>query len=472
LHISSLKKQISENNYYVFHVGGWGFFFPGLIYLRNNLAPRPFPVTGVIHSLNAKQASFHALKVCTAPVLPFDSIICTSNCGKKALRKLFEATENNFSKMAVKYGGKMNVIPLGIDDIYRTIPGRSQSRRTLGIDEDCFVILSLGRLATGEKMDFLPFLAAVKRFIEKNKGEKILLIIAGAADGDEQRFIRNIINEKRLGDTTRLFLNFENDKKPLLYSAADIYTAPIDNLQETFGISVIEAMAHECAVVVSDFNGYREIVDNDINGIKIPTFWADATNDFEEICEIMNFPTYQLILSQSIAVDIDKLVNAFQQLLDSPQKRIALAKAAREKVKQNYFWSDIINQYNALWQQLSEHAENYSVKFEKVKNPWEIDYWSIFSHYPSEIVSEDSTISLSEYGKEVLESGNVPLSYSDISASVILPELVGVALKVIDQKRITVKQFNVSLQKHAMLSGSTGLYYLLWMAKYNLVSIS
>ena len=108
----------------------------------------------------------------------------------------------------------------------------------------------------------------------------------------------------------------------------------------------------------------------------------------------------------------------------------------------------------------------------KPKNPWEIDYWSVFSHYPSKIVSDDSRIFLSEYGREVLISGNIPVAYSDVSAGVIIPELVAVALKAIDQNLITAKQFIQSLQKHAAISDSTALYYLLWMAKYNLVNIS
>lgn len=470
-HIASLKKSIAENNYHIFHLGGWGFFFPGLIHLRNIHSPRPFPITGVTHSLNAKEAAFHAFKVCTAPVLPFDSIVCTSNCGKKALERLFEATENNFDQMKIKYRGRMDVIPLGVDDGYKTVPDCLESRRSLGIDDDSFVILSLGRLASDYKMDFVPFLAAMKRFTEKNKDKKIDLIIAGGANDHEQRLIRNLLQENQLETSTKLFINFETHQKQLLYSAADVYTAPIDNFQETFGLSVIEAMAHECAVVVSDFNGYSEIIDHDINGIKIPTFWADATREFEGVSEIMNFPTYQLLLSQSVAVDFDNMLEAFQELLDTPEKCGELGKAARKKVRQNYFWSDIIKQYCVLWDELAEQAKSCSVEVGKAKNPWEIDYWSVFSHYPSKLVSDDSRVFLSEYGRKVLVSGNIPVAYSDISASVIIPQLVAAALEVVNQV-LTVAQFSEGLKKHAAISDSTALYYLLWMAKYNLVNIS
>jgi glycosyltransferase involved in cell wall biosynthesis len=471
-HISSLKKSISENEYHIFHLGGWGFFFPGLIYLRNMHSLRPFPITGITHSLNVKESAFYAFKVCAAPVMPFDSVICTSNCGKEVLKRLFQCTESNFSRMNIKYKGRLDVVPLGIDDVYRNIPDSRQSKKSLGIEPDSFVILSLGRLATEKKMDYAPFLAAVKRFAQKNKTRKINLVIAGGADNAEQKFIENLVSENKLEHITKLFTNFEDDKKSILYSAADVYASPIDNLQETFGLSVVEAMAHKCVVVVSDFNGYSEIVNHDINGIKIPTFWADTMKEFENVSEIMNFPTYQLLLSQSVAVDFDKMADALQMLLDNPEKRITLAQAAREKVIQNYFWSDIIKKYCALWQQLSEQARNCPAEPEKTKNPWEIDCWSVFSHYPSKTISGDETISMSEYGREVLMTGGVPVCYSEIGASVVLPELVTVALRAVENKSITTEQLITILKKRSAISKSTALYHILWMAKYNLISIS
>jgi len=470
-HITSLKKSIAENNYHIFHLGGWGFSYPGLIHLRNKHSKRLFPVTGVTHSLNVKQAAFYALKVCASPALPFDSIVCTSKCGKKVMQNLFGETENNFNKMKIKYHGRMDVIPLGIDDANRNIPDRNESRNLLSIDADSFVILSLGRLASDNKMDFAPFLAAVRRFIDKNKDKKIKLILAGGADRGEQKFMRELLRENQLEDITKLFFNFQDHQKQLLYSAADIYAAPIDNFQETFGLSVVEAMAHECAVVVSDFNGYSELVDHGINGIKVPTFWADTTADFEDVSEIMNFPTYQLLLSQSVAVDFDNMLQAFQELLENPEKCRELGKAARKKVEQNYFWSDIIKRYCALWDDLAGQAQDNSIKIDKPKNPWEIDYFSIFSQYPSKLVSDDSKVSLSEHGRAVLVSGNIPDVYSDIAASVILPQLVTIGLRSIAKTTITAAKFTGSLKKHAAISDSTAMYYLLWMAKYSLVQI-
>ncbi|HBG26628.1 MAG: hypothetical protein A2Y10_04685 [Planctomycetes bacterium GWF2_41_51] len=471
-HISSLKQTIAENNYHIFHLGGWGFFYPGFAHFRNINSPKMFPITGVTHSLNAKESSFHALKVCMAPTMPFDSIVCTSNCGKKVLQNLFAQAENNFKHSGAKYNGRMDVIPLGIDDAYRKIPDRTESRKLLGIDNDSFVILMLGRLETNNKMDILPFLNCVKNFVQKNKDKKINLVIAGGGDNQSQKFIKDVLKENQLEAAAKLFINFEDGLKTHLYRAANVYTSPIDNFQETFGISVVEAMAHECTPVISDFNGYSEIVDHDINGVKIPTYWADATDGFRDISEIMNFPTHQLLLSQSVAVDIDKMSDAFQELLDNPEKCTALGKEARKKTQQKYFWSDIIKQYCNLWDELAKQAAESKIEISKPKNPWEVDYYSVFSHYPSKIVAADSKISLTEYGSKVFISGKVPVPYSDVSASIIVPQLVMAAIKNINQNIITAQQFAAALKKNAEISDSTAMYYLLWMAKYNLIKIS
>jgi glycosyltransferase involved in cell wall biosynthesis len=469
-HISSLKKSIEKKDYDVFHLGGWGYFYPGFVHIRNIYSRKLFPITGITHSLNAKEAPFHALKVCKAPIMPFDSIVCTSNCGKKVLQNLFLAADDFFYQSKLKYNGRMDVIPLGIDDKYIEIPGRQESRKLLKIDDDSFAILVLGRLETDNKMDLVPFLNTIRILIRKNKDKKVNLIIAGGCDKKAEQFIRNLLIENEIEAETKLFLNFEDDLKPHLYRAANVYASPIDNFQETFGISVLEAMAHECAVVISDFDGYSEIVDQNVNGIKIPTFWADVTKEFHGVSEIMNFQTWQLLLSQSVAVDQQKMLEAFQQLLDNPEKCNAIGQRARAKVRQKYFWSNIIRQFCCLWDELAKEAQKYTGEIHKDENPFELDYWKVFSHYPSNFISDKTEISLSEYGKEALISGKIPIPYSDVSASVIIPQLVAVAIQSLNDN-ITAGQFISILKKNAEISDSTAMYYILWMAKYNLIKI-
>ena len=61
-----------------------------------------------------------------------------------------------------------------------------------------------------------------------------------------------------------------------------------DNLQETFGISIIEAMAAgTAAVVASDFSGYRDLVLHGKTGLLIPSL---APSDYRILDEALAHP--------------------------------------------------------------------------------------------------------------------------------------------------------------------------------------
>lgn len=52
-----------------------------------------------------------------------------------------------------------------------------------------------------------------------------------------------------LSERLRIFKDFDSGLKPTLLAAADIFVSPSDNLQETFGLAIIEAMAAGLPVV-------------------------------------------------------------------------------------------------------------------------------------------------------------------------------------------------------------------------------
>jgi glycosyltransferase involved in cell wall biosynthesis len=55
-----------------------------------------------------------------------------------------------------------------------------------------------------------------------------------------------------------------------------------DNIQETFGLTPVEAMACGLPVVISDWNGYKETVDDQREGFLIPT-WMPPPGLGEEL---------------------------------------------------------------------------------------------------------------------------------------------------------------------------------------------
>ena len=69
--------------------------------------------------------------------------------------------------------------------------------------------------------------------------------------------------------------------KHLLYSGADIFVSPGDNIQETFGLAVAEALAYGLPPVVSDWDGYRDLVTDGETGFLVrsvfPTDWGASS---------------------------------------------------------------------------------------------------------------------------------------------------------------------------------------------------
>ncbi|HRE90473.1 MAG TPA: glycosyltransferase, partial [Myxococcota bacterium] len=60
-------------------------------------------------------------------------------------------------------------------------------------------------------------------------------------------------------------------QKQACMAAADVFVSLADNVQETFGLSVIEAMAAGLPVVVSDWDGYKDTVRDGEDGFRVTT---------------------------------------------------------------------------------------------------------------------------------------------------------------------------------------------------------
>lgn len=109
----------------------------------------------------------------------------------------------------------------------------------------------IGRLHEVKGVDLL--LKATS--ILKHKGKKLKLLIAG--EGSQEAELRRLSSELRLEGNIE-WLGWTSDKGKF-YSQIDIAVVP--SRSEPFGLTVIEAMAHQCAVVAADCEAPRQIVE-------------------------------------------------------------------------------------------------------------------------------------------------------------------------------------------------------------------
>jgi glycosyltransferase involved in cell wall biosynthesis len=129
--------------------------------------------------------------------------------------------------------GKVTVIPNGVDtdELGFDAEARDRIRAEFGISPDTYVIGALGRLDPNKRVDLTMEAAAPML------GDKCKILVIGR--GEDQARLEAAA--KRLGVTDHvIFGGYRSDTTAML-AAFDLYVAA--SLQETFGLSVLEALA-------------------------------------------------------------------------------------------------------------------------------------------------------------------------------------------------------------------------------------
>lgn len=110
-----------------------------------------------------------------------------------------------------------------------------------------------------------------------------------------------------------------------LFSSADIYVLPSARLHV---VSILQAMAHGLALVVSDGWGIDEYVDDGRNGVVVSgrygkCSWMDTNGMLRE--------SYNPLLSAD-GVVVDRLVEKLSDLIENTNRRRELGEAARKDI--------------------------------------------------------------------------------------------------------------------------------------------
>jgi glycosyltransferase involved in cell wall biosynthesis len=118
-----------------------------------------------------------------------------------------------------------------------------------------------------------------------------------------------------------------------IYSHASVFVCP--SVYEPFGLINLEAMACGTPVVASAVGGIREVVVHEKTGLLVP--FEPAGGADPEPRDAGRF-----------ARDLAAAVN---DLMRSPQKRQAMAKASRERVEAHFSWNRIARQTVEFYQE-------------------------------------------------------------------------------------------------------------------------
>ena len=371
---------------------------------------RGYSICGVTHTIASTGVMQGIGDLLIAPFQPWDALICTSVAVKTAVEQLL----NTWAEyLAQRTGGKPNIdiqlpiIPLGVDcDAFNhgenTTNIRKSLRQALGIPQDDIVVLFVGRLCFYAKAHPVPMYLALEKAAQATN-TKIHFVLAGWFEDQKE--------EISFKQSTQMFCPsvnciFVDGRKPQvragIWSAADIFISLVDNIQETFGLTPIEAMAAGLPVIVSDWDGYQESVRDEIDGLRIPTLMPPPGLGLDlaygYFSDSLNYSSYIAHSSMIIAVDIDAASKALEKLIVNPELRKRLGENGRQRAKEIYDWQVVIAGYENLWQQLAEIRATTSISAPVLPGsppaPLCDDPFRLFAHYTSATPSQNLVLTL------------------------------------------------------------------------------
>lgn len=437
---------------------------------------------GITHTTSSARAMDAIIELVTAPVQPWDALICTSNAVKSNVERLLQAQVDYLGArlgIAKIVMPQMPVIPLGIHtgDFVFSDKQREAGRKSLGADGNTMVVLFMGRLSFHAKAHPLAMYQALE-MASAASGKKVILVECGWHANDH---IRNAFSEAAAyasPNVTVVTLDGRNaDSRTDAWASADVFCSLSDNIQETFGITPIEAMAAGLPLVVTDWDGYKDTVRQEVDGFRIPTLLPQPGlgNDLSSR-HALGIDTYDLYCGNACmlsAVDIEATASAFAKLFSSPDLRARMGQAGRDRARSNYDWANIIPQYETLWENLSEIRRSQGGSLPTLANAWpaRMDPFYAFATYPTQALTAETVLELGHGGDLSLSLNRVaemrklamvrftPVSLADDGEiAAMLAQLAGGTMIAAD----VVAHISEARRPYAMRS-------LVWLAKLGVV---
>ncbi|WP_111765165.1 glycosyltransferase family 4 protein [Nakamurella deserti] len=202
------------------------------------------PIVATFHTANPKSKALAAFQ---GMLQPFMEKIT----GRIAVSELARQVQ------VEHLGGDAVIIPNGVDTSFYAdappLPGYPRAGGTIGF---------VGRYAEPRK-GMAVLLAAMELLLPTHPA--LELLVAGAGDPDELMDAAG----PRLAGHLRLLGQVSNGDKAAMLSSVDVYCAP-NTGGESFGMILTEAMAAGAAVVASDLDAFRRVLDNGRCGVLFP----------------------------------------------------------------------------------------------------------------------------------------------------------------------------------------------------------
>ncbi len=340
-------------------------------WLRRYHDQRAWSICGITHTTASDTVMEAIGTFATAPLQSWDAVICTSQAVHDMVEGLLDrwldyldARLNTQQPRPERL--QLPIIPLGVntDGFARDDGARAAFRRERNIPDDAVTALFLGRLSATAKAHPLPMFLGLQA-AQENAERPVHLILSGWFETDaERKQIEGLARETCPDVPVHIVDGRDAGVRRQAWSAADFFTSFSDNIQETFGMTPVEAMAAGLPVVITDWNGYRDTLEDGVQGIAVPTLSAPPGAGYDLAARYRSgkysYGGYIGRAAQFTAVDIDKAAEAYTRIVSDDDLRRSMGEAGQRRARERYDWSVIIPEYEALWADLAARREKDS----------------------------------------------------------------------------------------------------------------
>jgi glycosyltransferase involved in cell wall biosynthesis len=212
----------------------------------------------------------------------------------------------------------LSIVPFGVDiDTFSPKPMSNGSTNEI-------VIGTVKKLQEKYGIDILlrGFARARDQMQSRENGSsRLRLSIVG--DGPQRAALEQLSCRLGIAECTTFTGKVPHHEVPTRLHKLDIFVAVSRHDSESFGVAIIEALACQCPVVVSDAGGLPEVVEDRKTGIVVPKEDVEATTD------------------------------AITELVTNSEKRRQMGRAGRRHVKSSYNWTSCLDRMEEVYDSVS-----------------------------------------------------------------------------------------------------------------------
>jgi starch synthase len=371
-------------------------YFPGplvkdLAHRRNGRGPTSYSLFGITHTLSSQGAMDQVSELILPPFKPWDALVCTSSAALSVVTRLQDELKAWYAEHlgATRFNPvTLPVIPLGIEApaFTRTDDQQAAARQAMGLTDNEVVFLFAGRMAFHAKANPAVFYQAIHA--AQVRTDKTLVCVEAGVYPTEAAATAFEQARQFLAPGVK-FIQVDGQDETAYrqaWKAADVFVSLSDNIQETFGLTPLEAMAAGMPVIVTDWDGYKDTVRDGIDGYRIPVtlppIGAGLDLGQRHAVGEDNYDYYIGRVSMATAVDLGALTDRLILLSEDENLRRRLGAAGRAKVLEQYDWPIVLGRYVDLVADLNQVRRAVGPP---VAEAWPVrpDPFSLFADYPT-----------------------------------------------------------------------------------------